>query len=108
VRPWPRQHDDRHVAVDALEFGERLEPIHTAGHDHVEDDGRGTLRVVPSDRLFRVAERDGGVSVIVEEGLEERTHRQVVVDDHHLGLTAEMHARHAVLSSNASASLTCG
>ena len=53
-----REHDDRDVAIDLLERGERLEPVHRARHHHVEDDGRRPLGVVALDRLFGVAERD--------------------------------------------------
>ena len=76
--------DDRHLAIDFLERRQRVEPIHRAGHDDVENDGGGTLRVVPLDRFFGTAERDRLITAFGQEGAQEVAHRQVVIDDHHL------------------------
>ena len=51
--PLARQDDHGHVAVDLLERGERLEPVHTAGHHDVEDHGRGAIGAVVLDGLLR-------------------------------------------------------
>ena len=40
-----RQHDHRHFAIDFLERRERVEAVHRAGHDDVEDHRRGPLGV---------------------------------------------------------------
>ena len=71
-----REHDDRHIAIDFLERRERVEAVHLAGHDHVENHRRRPVGVVALDRFFGVADGDGLVAALRQKRAQEVAHRR--------------------------------
>ena len=88
-----RDDDHRHFAIDFLERRQRAEPVHRAGHDHVDDHGVGTVGVVQLDRLLRVVDGDAVVAEAVEEHPQEFADGLVVIDNHDLRLVAHHFSR---------------
>jgi hypothetical protein len=70
----PGEDDDRDVAIDLLEGGQRFEPVHPAGHHDVEDDRRGPTGLIPTDRFFSVADGDRRIPPLGKKVAEECAH----------------------------------
>ena len=59
-----RQHDDWNVSIDLLEGGQRVEPVHLARHDHVENDRRRTVGFITAHRIAGVIDRDEAITAL--------------------------------------------
>ena len=76
------QHDDRHIAIDLLERGQRVEAAHRARKHHVENHGRRPLGLIALERVLGTIDRDGVITPLLQIGSQELAHHRIVVDDH--------------------------
>ena len=100
--------DGRHAGVERAAMRLTVDAAREPAHDRAREPRREppgeVARVLTG--VPRADDRDpaaGQLPAHGEKRIEERAHGRIVVDDHHMRFTVEIHARHAVLLSNANA-----